>query len=140
MTETIEKDFEKSTKRFYSSSRHTIQQDPIIYNDEVTEHYGAKPDLYKNFPIAWRLLMSSCGPNQWRLNGPDATEEATDLVAQVPVTSSMKFFAFIAILLVFYILWSIISNPLIAFLIILPIGMFQFYKKNKTINDQKHFK
>lgn len=133
MNETIEKDFQHSMKRFYTSSRHTIQQDPILYNDEVTEHFGAKPNFYQNMLIAWRLLLSSCGPAQWRLNGPDAIPEAVDLVKKVPVTTSMKIFAFIAMVLVFYLLWTVLSNPLMASLIILPIAMFQFYKMKTNI-------
>ena len=39
MNEEIEKDLLRSSKRYYSSNRHTIQQDPIIYNDEA---------IYKN--------------------------------------------------------------------------------------------
>ena len=45
----------KSMARFHHSSRHTIQQDPIVYNDQVSEFFGAKPDMMKNLLISWRL-------------------------------------------------------------------------------------
>jgi dimethylaniline monooxygenase (N-oxide forming) len=35
MKESIDEDIENAGKRFHNSSRHTIQQDPILYNDEV---------------------------------------------------------------------------------------------------------
>lgn len=40
--------------RWYSSARHTIQRDPIVYNDEIASFFGAKPDIIKHPAIAWR--------------------------------------------------------------------------------------
>lgn len=42
------------SKRFYESARHTLQEDPILYNDEIASFYGAKPNLIKNFNLFWR--------------------------------------------------------------------------------------
>ena len=28
-------------ERFYKSSRHTIQEDPITYNDDIAKYFGA---------------------------------------------------------------------------------------------------
>ena len=43
-----------------------FNQDPIKYNDEVSDYFDAKPSYLANIPILWRLLFSSCGPAQWR--------------------------------------------------------------------------
>ena len=40
--------------RYYHSARHTIQQDPILYNDEIAAFIGAKPELLDNPSLAWR--------------------------------------------------------------------------------------
>ena len=40
--------------RWYRSARHTIQRDPIIYNDEIASFFGAKPELLKHPALAWR--------------------------------------------------------------------------------------
>ena len=45
---------EKFANRFKKSLRHTIQEDPIVYNDEVSSFYGAKPSFPKNIGLIWR--------------------------------------------------------------------------------------
>ena len=68
MLNDIEKHKKRFEKRFYKSSRHTIQEDPITYNDSISSYFGAKPDKVKNLPILWRLMFSGCGPAQWFAN------------------------------------------------------------------------
>lgn len=41
-------------KRFYKSARHTLQEDPLSYNDDVAQFFGAKPSLLLNMTLAWR--------------------------------------------------------------------------------------
>ncbi len=65
MLQNIAKHKKSFEKRFYKSSRHTIQEDPITYNDSISVFFGAKPDKVKNLPILWRLMFSGCGPAQW---------------------------------------------------------------------------
>ncbi len=67
MFKDIEKHRKRLAKRFYKSSRHTIQEDPITYNDSISVFFGSKPDYFKNLPILWRLMFSGCGPAQWYL-------------------------------------------------------------------------
>lgn len=40
-------------ERFYHSARHTLQEDPLNYNDEIAEFYGARPSILRNFTLAW---------------------------------------------------------------------------------------
>ena len=42
-------------QRFYKSARHTMQEDPLTYNDDIAKYFGAKPDLLRNLPFAWRF-------------------------------------------------------------------------------------
>lgn len=51
--------FKRERDRFADSDRHTIQYDPIIYNDEVASFFDAKPSYSKNPTIAWRYYPSS---------------------------------------------------------------------------------
>ncbi|CAF1031598.1 unnamed protein product, partial [Brachionus calyciflorus] len=90
MIEHIKIDQEKTSKRFHNSKRHTIQQDPIKYNDEIGEFFGVKPNFLQNFKIMWRLLFSSCGPAQWRLNGPDSDRDAINRITMVPKATRGK--------------------------------------------------
>ncbi|XP_033637688.1 dimethylaniline monooxygenase [N-oxide-forming] 5-like isoform X2 [Asterias rubens] len=82
---------EEVRKRYTASARHTIQRDPITYNDDIAEMFGAKPQLWKHPRLMWRLLVGSCGAAQWRLNGPGKWDKAPDVVRSVPVTGLMHY-------------------------------------------------
>ncbi|XP_052216165.1 flavin-containing monooxygenase 5-like isoform X2 [Dreissena polymorpha] len=92
--------------KYYQSARHTIQRDPIVYNDEIASYIGAKPSLLSHPALAWRLLLGSCGAYQWRLQGPNAWPGATDAVRRVPLTDLMHysgiFVVFLAAIFVYY--------------------------------------
>jgi dimethylaniline monooxygenase (N-oxide forming) len=126
MVDQINKDQKRILTRFNKSSRHTIQTDPIVYNDEISEFIDAKPSLFANFGIAWRLLFSSCGPDQYRLNGLDKSENATQLVQKVPVTNMMKIFALLCFFVFMILLRSIWYNPITYSALAMS---FLFYKK-----------
>lgn len=52
--------FQITTKnRYYHSARHTIQRDPLKYNDEIASYFGAKPELLKHPSLAWRYELTS---------------------------------------------------------------------------------
>ncbi|KAH9490256.1 Cyclopentanone 1,2-monooxygenase (CPMO) [Bulinus truncatus] len=73
--------------RWYQTARHTLQQDPMVYNDMIGEKIGAKPSIFKNPHLIWRLIFSCGGASQWRLNGPNAWKGATEQVSKVPLPS-----------------------------------------------------
>ena len=50
----IEKHRVKLANRFKKSDRHTIQEDPLRYNDEISNFYGARPSFIKNFTLIGR--------------------------------------------------------------------------------------
>ncbi|XP_076098943.1 flavin-containing monooxygenase 5-like [Mytilus galloprovincialis] len=77
--------------RYYHSARHTIQKDPITYNDEISSYFGAKPELLTNPTLAWRLIFGSCGAFQYRLQGPNTWSGAKEAVKKVPVTEMMNY-------------------------------------------------
>ncbi|WAR28553.1 FMO5-like protein [Mya arenaria] len=79
------------SSKYYKSARHTIQRDPIVYNDEIADLIGAKPSPMTNPGLAWRLLLSSCGASQWRLQGPNSWSGAADAVKKVPLTDLMNY-------------------------------------------------
>ncbi|GFS24375.1 dimethylaniline monooxygenase [N-oxide-forming] [Elysia marginata] len=76
-----------SEERWYHSARHTIQRDPVIYNDEIATMIGAKPHILSHPSLAFRLLLGSGGAAQWRLDGPNKWEGAAEQV-RLPNSSS----------------------------------------------------
>ncbi|XP_041354135.1 flavin-containing monooxygenase 5-like [Gigantopelta aegis] len=77
------------SERWYESPRHTIQRDPIKYNDEIASFIGSKPNIFKHPSLAWRLIFGSCGAYQWRLQGPNKWSGAEEAVRGVPLTELM---------------------------------------------------
>ncbi|KAK6194529.1 hypothetical protein SNE40_000149 [Patella caerulea] len=93
MLDNIKEERNHVTERYYKSDRHTIQRDPITYNDEIAALIGAKPELWKHPWLAWRLMFSSCGAYQWRLQGPNKWSGAEEAVRKVPSTEMMNYSA-----------------------------------------------
>jgi dimethylaniline monooxygenase (N-oxide forming) len=131
MKKSIEQDQIKMTEPFYKSDRLTIQQDPILYNDEISSFFGAKPNLWQNKALAFHLLFSSCGPAQWRLNGIDSDKQlASKIIINVPFTPMMKLSGSILILLALILFLQLtFKYPL--FIVLLTIGTLIFYLTNK---------
>ena len=46
-------------KRFYASARHTMQEDPLNYNDSIAEYFGARPSYLRHPKLAWRFCFTS---------------------------------------------------------------------------------
>jgi dimethylaniline monooxygenase (N-oxide forming) len=109
MKSAILQERERAEKRYYASARHTIQRDPIIYNDEIASMFGARPSFWRHPLLAWRLLFGSGGSAQWRLQGPGKWNEADKAVRRVPVTGLMAYstlFIFVLFTVVLYgIVW-----------------------------------
>jgi hypothetical protein len=53
----------KNDQRFFSSKRHTIQQDPIVYNDQIASFIGANPNFLQNIRLIWKYLLFILGSN-----------------------------------------------------------------------------
>lgn len=85
--------------RYHPSARHTIQEDPIIYIDNVASYIGAKPQFWRHPTLAWRLFVGTCGAAQWRLQGPHKWCKAKDTVKSVPITPMMNCFGILMLLL-----------------------------------------
>ncbi|XP_059160633.1 flavin-containing monooxygenase 5-like [Physella acuta] len=85
MVADMEKEKKESQSRWYQSARHTLQKDPTVYNDEIASFIGAKPSPLMNPSLAWRLIFSSGGASQWRLNGPNKWEGAAAQVRKTPL-------------------------------------------------------
>ncbi|XP_035693857.1 flavin-containing monooxygenase 5-like [Branchiostoma floridae] len=95
----IKADQEETSKRYFASARHTIQKDPLLYNDSIAAQFGAKPQLWRHPRLAWRLLLGSCGSAQWRLQGPGKWERAAEVVRSVPVTEFLLYSAILVVVL-----------------------------------------
>ena len=91
--------------RYTGSARHTIQRDPILYNDEIAAEFGAKPSMWRHPTLAWRLLLGSCGAAQWRLQGPHKNPKAREMVEKVPVTGLLHYSMVVILLVLSY--WPI---------------------------------
>ncbi|KAJ8309767.1 hypothetical protein KUTeg_011632 [Tegillarca granosa] len=101
MKENIKAEEELMSSKYYRSDRHTMQKDPILYNDEIASFIGAKPEILKHPTLAWRLLLGSCGAAQWRLQGPNKWPGAADQVRKVPLTELMHYGGFTIVALLF---------------------------------------
>lgn len=113
MIENMKNEEIETRKRYYHSARHTIQRDPIVYNDEISSFFGAKPELLRHPTLAWRLIFGSCGAYQYRLQGPNSWSDATDAVKKVPLTEMMHYSGILLVViagLVLYYLISFFSN------------------------------
>ena len=118
------KQMEDETKavlsRYTASKRHTIQRDPISYNDDLASQFGPKPSIWENPSMAWRLLLSSCGAAQWRLQGPHKNPKAKQMVEKVPVTGLMHYaVAAIVVVLAYWPIRFLFANRsvLVAFVV-----------------------
>ncbi|XP_052783559.1 flavin-containing monooxygenase 5-like isoform X2 [Mya arenaria] len=100
-------ELEKNAYKYYNCAGHTMQRDPLVYNDDIAELIGAKPSLLRFPGLAWRLLMSSCGACQWRLQGPNKWVGAIEAVKKVPMTDLMNYLGltlfFVGVVLLLYI-------------------------------------
>ncbi len=76
--------------------------------------------------LNFRLFFSSCGPAQWRLNGPDADPEAVDIVKSVPLTTMMNYIGYFLLLLIVFLILSIFECPL---LLLTTFGLSYFIYK-----------
>lgn len=108
MRQEIKQDQQKSESIYFASARHTIQQDPITYNDEIASYFGAKPQLWKHPSLAWNLIVGSCGAAQWRLQGPHKWNRAKEVVRAVPVTPLMHYGTLFLLLLICFLMLFII--------------------------------
>lgn len=91
MCQEFEQDEQKKESIYYASARHTIQQDPMVYNDEIASYFGAKPQLWKHPSLAWNLVVGPCGAAQYRLQGPHKWDRAKEVVRSVPITPLMHY-------------------------------------------------
>ncbi|XP_022240820.1 dimethylaniline monooxygenase [N-oxide-forming] 5-like [Limulus polyphemus] len=74
MVADIKKKRDDMAKKYFESSRNTIQVDWIPYMDEISSLISAKPKLFHLLltdPILlWHCIFGPCLPYQYRLNGP----------------------------------------------------------------------
>ena len=68
----------------------------------------------------FRLFLGSNGPAQWRLNGIDAMDNATEMVKSVPVPDTAKFTAILLLILLLLMVMFFFYNPMLLPLIALP--------------------
>lgn len=108
MLQEIKEDQQKNESIYFASARHTIQQDPITYNDEIASYFGAKPQLWKHPSLVWNLIVGSCGAAQWRLQGPHKWGRAKGVVRTVPITPLMHYGTLFVLVLLFFIVVFII--------------------------------
>lgn len=102
MHQELKQDQQKTESIYYASARHTIQEDPMTYNDEIASYFGAKPQLWKHPSLAWNLIVGTCGAAQYRLQGPHKWDRAKEVVRSVPITPLMHYGTlFVLVLLLF---------------------------------------
>lgn len=104
----MKEDQQISESIYYASARHTIQKDPIPYIDKIASYFGARPQLWGHPSLAWNLIIGSCGPAQWRLQGPHKWSKAKEVVRSVPITPLMHYGTITLLVLVMFIVTFII--------------------------------
>ena len=77
-------------------------------------------------------MFSSCGPDQWRLNGPDALPDAKKLINAVPVTDMMRFAALLLFLFLLFLLFQVYLHPHIFGLLGVSYIFFNTFYKNRA--------
>ncbi|EDO39370.1 predicted protein, partial [Nematostella vectensis] len=110
MQEIMKEEQQHFETRYHASARHTIQRDPIVYIDDISSYFGAKPQFWKHPSLAWRLLVGTCGAAQWRLQGPHKWSKAKQTVQSVPVTPMMHYFGLVALLLPLLIISAVVCK------------------------------
>lgn len=80
MMEEVKKRRAEIAKRYVGTQRHTVQVDFIEYMDEITQEFGAKPNLrkmaFEDPVLFFHCFFGPCTPYQYRLEGPHAWPEA----------------------------------------------------------------
>lgn len=109
MDANIEAEMKESEERWYHSARHTIQRDPLVYNDEIATMIGAKPDILSHPSLAFRLLFGSGGAAQWRLDGPNKWSGAADQIRKTPIPDLWVYTGYIVLALFLYLLYRFLS-------------------------------
>ncbi|ELT88397.1 hypothetical protein CAPTEDRAFT_172206 [Capitella teleta] len=75
---------ENMAKKFYKSTRHTIQVEYVPFMDEVAEALGCKPDigqLWLSDPkLAYEVTFGPVTPYHYRLHGPGAWSGARNAI------------------------------------------------------------
>ena len=104
MHQEFEKDKQSREGIYYASPRHTIQQDPMTYNDEIASYFGAKPQLWKHPSLAWNLVVGSGGAGQYRLQGPHRWNRAKEVVRSVPITPLLHYVTLFLLLVLLFII------------------------------------
>lgn len=68
MQNVINSDKQWERSWYYKSKRLTIQKTPLLYNEEIADMIGCKPQLFKDLSLTWNLLFT-VSAFQWRLFG-----------------------------------------------------------------------
>ena len=105
----IRQERQRAERRYYASARHTIQRDPIVYNDEIASMFGARPSFWRHPLLVWRLILGSGGSAQWRLQGPGKWDKAEETVRKVPVTGLMTYSTLIIFIVFTIVLYGIVT-------------------------------
>uniref|UniRef100_A0A0N4Z4Q7 Flavin-containing monooxygenase n=1 Tax=Parastrongyloides trichosuri TaxID=131310 RepID=A0A0N4Z4Q7_PARTI len=75
-------------RRYFESTKHTIQVDYIQYMDELADMIGCKPPLknlfFNDFKFFFRLYVGANVPYVYRLCGPHAWPGAKKAIEEVP--------------------------------------------------------
>ncbi|RUS78357.1 hypothetical protein EGW08_013877 [Elysia chlorotica] len=107
MDDNMEAEMKASLERYYNSARHTIQKDPIIYNDDIASMIGAKPDIFSHPTLAFRLLLGSCGAAQWRLDGPNKWTGAAQQIRKTPIPDLWVYTGYAALALILWLTYRV---------------------------------
>ncbi|TKR86926.1 hypothetical protein L596_011422 [Steinernema carpocapsae] len=88
MYEDIELKRAQMARRYFKSTKHTMQVDYLKYMDEIAELIGCKPPIdqifYSDPKFWWRLWKGANVPYVYRLVGPYNWEGAREAIEDVP--------------------------------------------------------
>ncbi|KAF8789862.1 flavin-containing monooxygenase 5-like [Argiope bruennichi] len=75
-------------ERYVESTRHTIQVDFIDFMDDITQEFGAAPNMWNLFlndpKLFFACLVGPGLPYQYRLNGPHSWPKARETILKFP--------------------------------------------------------
>ena len=108
MQTSINQDRQWERSWYYNSKRLTVQKIPILYNDELAEMIGCKPNIKKHPTLAWNLMLS-VSAFQWRLDGPDKWEGAEEMVRRIKPTPFYHYSTLFVLTLVVFVVLGILK-------------------------------
>ncbi|MEA5506752.1 NAD(P)-binding domain-containing protein [Halotia wernerae UHCC 0503] len=83
MTAAIQAESDKREKELVPSGYRHLRVPAFDYMDDIANQINARPQIWRNFKIAWELLAGPLVSTQYRLNGPNQWEGSVKWISSL---------------------------------------------------------